>query len=81
MYDYNRVKTATQRVYRNARDAADIAREVVAGGKSDGWAAWDAKDQAVAKEIEERLGVFNIGYVDDMLGRWAFQRGGSKFFQ
>jgi hypothetical protein len=49
------------------RDAATIAREIVADGSSDGWCG----DPDLLDEIKRLLAPFNIGYVDDFTGRWA----------
>jgi len=54
--------------------AAEIAAEVVRKNRSRGWAG---SDQQLMSDIAEHLARFNIGYVDDMWGEWAFVRGGT----
>jgi hypothetical protein len=58
-------------------DAACIAGEVIAEGASEGWTG----GSAAAAVVERILAPFNIGYVDDMTGRWMKRLGGSSFFQ
>jgi hypothetical protein len=67
----------SNRTYREwLEDAGRIAAEVVTDGRSGGWSG----ETAIAAEIERALAPFNIGYVDDMRGRWAKKPGGSRFF-
>lgn len=63
-----------------AQLAGEIAADVVARGGSDGWVAASSDQLKTAREVERILARFNIGYVDDMRGRWAHRTGGSRFF-
>ena len=64
-YDINHLKT----------NASEIAAEVVSRGSSTGWSG----DTNHLRIIQGILADFNIGYVDDMHGKWSYVRGGSKF--
>jgi hypothetical protein len=70
--DGGKTAAATRGYYPNA--ASEIAGEVVSTGRSRGWAG---SDMELMSEIAEQLAKFNIGYVDDMWGDWAFVRGGT----
>ena len=48
-----------------------IASEVIRYGKSEGWSG----NLTDFIEIQEVLSKFNIVYVDDMFGRWAYGKG------
>lgn len=49
--------------------AVAIAREVIFGGRSDGWTGGNAELEAVAAVLTP----LQIVYVDDMLGRWGLR--------
>jgi len=72
----NKTREAASRVYRFG-SAGHIAMEVVENGESVGWAGHE-KDVA---RVEKILAPFNIGYVDDMFGKWARVKGGSRVYR
>jgi hypothetical protein len=50
--------------------AARIAKDVILKGKSEGWAGESTDKDNVAALLKD----FNIHYVDDFFGTWAFKR-------
>ena len=56
---------------------SEIAAEVIKDGMSMGWVG----ELAQAKEIEQTLARYNIGYINDLSGMWGYVIGGTKFFQ
>lgn len=50
--------------------ASSIAGEVVKSGKSEGWAGC-LED---LDEVKSYLSKFNIAYVDDIFGKWAYRK-------
>lgn len=52
------------------RDAADIARDVIATGRSTWWSG----ERAQCEAVERLLAPFGIVYLDDMRGEWGPSR-------
>ena len=48
-----------------------IAKEVIESGKSDGWQGSSEEELSQIKDI---LSKFNIFYVDDLFGEWAYRQ-------
>ena len=65
---------------------SEIAAEVLSvlsGGTSTGWCARREEDGTwvAARYAERQLSKYNIGYIDDMFGKWGYRMGGTSFFQ
>ncbi|MFA7254336.1 MAG: hypothetical protein WC107_07375 [Patescibacteria group bacterium] len=52
--------------------AGYIAKEVVENGSSLGWAPCMDQPLCALADLREQLGRFNIKYIDDVKGIWAY---------
>ena len=80
MYSYDRrvVRATGPNTYVDELDAAFIAQQVITHGKSVGWAMpTDAMQAHLARNIEQELAKYNIGFVDPVKGVWAHKPGGT----
>jgi len=65
------------REYLSVEEASKvIAGEVAQNGTSREWVG----NTEIAREIEQHLAKFNIGYIDPKTGTWSHRRNGTRYF-